>query len=151
MCTGYPRFGGRNSFSDPYGLGVNQSKPYANNYGYGKTGSTSPISDAERQWYIANGFSDPLKQVNDTTYKGHKFLGSSGRQAWVSPIYENTQYYQGVSPEARYLYNNAAAQAKAVSDASAKYAQERANRTNVRAGDAGVRYNYAGAALGIPG
>jgi hypothetical protein len=150
MCTGSR---GSNPFATL--LGVNRPSPYASNYGYGKTGSTSPISDAERQWYIANSFGDPLA-ITGATAATPASLSWSKLSGGNVPIYRkataaNPGYYRGVSPEARMLYTTAADRAKAVSDASAQYAQERVNSTSVRASDEGVRYNYAGAALGIPG
>ena len=131
--------------------------PYRNNYGYGEIvkDQPSPFGDAERQWYIDNGFGDPTQQIageKSTTgvYRPSPFKGS-GPNRIQRKVYATLPYYRGVSPEARMLYTTAADRAKAVSDASAQYAQERANSTSVRASDEGVRYNYAGAALGIPG
>jgi hypothetical protein len=56
-----------------------------------------------------------------------------------------------VSSEARYLYTTAADRAKSIQDASAQYAQEKANTSSLRVRDQGVTYNYAGNALAIPG
>jgi hypothetical protein len=136
--------------------------PYAGNYGSLAVGGKSPISDGERQWYIANGFGDP-NQVGGRTQgvqvgKGYLPLPSgstryNGRVALPGPITSvpGTGYYQGVSAEARYLYTTAAERAKSIQDASAQYAQEKANASNVRVRDQGVTYNYAGNALAIPG
>ena len=147
----------------PYGRG-NQSlavpapDPYSGNYGYRRVGSDPGISDGERQWYIANGLGDPLEQIERREATGQFYALAGLRDGKRVPdpffdprIYETNKYYRGVTPEARVLYNTAADRAKAVSDASAQYARERANSTSVRTGDQGVRYNYAGTALGIPG
>jgi hypothetical protein len=131
--------------------------PYSGNYGYRRVGSDPGISDGERQWYIANGLGDPLEQIERREATGEFYPaypltdGKRNIAPYDPRIFEMRKYYRGVTPEARVLYNTAADRAKAVSDASAQYARERANSTSVRTGDQGVRYNYAGTALGIPG
>ena len=131
----------------------NPSSRYANNYGFGSaTGPAPTFAAEERQWYVDNGFGDPLEKVQGepVAVDTMPYPNAVSRHGGITR-YAATQYYRGISPEARVLYNSAADRAKAIRDVSAQYAQERENRTNVRAGDAGVRYNYAGAALGIPG
>ena len=149
MCVGSSR--GRTTL----GIGQPQPSPYANNYGYGAVGGTSPISDGERQWYMANGFGDPLAITGATAATPGSFgfskLSGGNVPRYTKPTAANPGYYQGVSAEARYLYTTAAERAKSIQDASAQYAQEKANTSNVRVRDQGVTYNYAGNALAIPG
>jgi hypothetical protein len=145
MCVGSSR-------GSLLGIGKPAPSPYAKNYGYGAVGGTSPISDGERQWYMANGFGDPLAVTGATAAtQGRPAIGKPGALTRVRPQAANPGYYQGVSAEARYLYTTAAERAKSIQDASAQYAQEKANTSNVRARDQGVTYNYAGNALAIPG
>jgi hypothetical protein len=84
--------------------------PYANNYGYG----TAPpaVSEAERQWYISNGYGDPL--------------ATSG------------SYYKGVNTIARDRYLGAAAESEAVRQQTALYssAPKAAGGTMTYAGSA---------------
>ncbi len=150
MCVGSSQ---GNSFS-PFGrlLGVNQPSPYANNYGYAKAGGASSIDAGERQWYIDNGFGDPLATTGATPARKGGFWMTTGRNSsYIKPVAANPGYYKGVSAEARYLYTTAADRAKAIADASGEVAQQRANASNVRVRDQGVTYNYAGNALAIPG
>ena len=74
-------------------LGANQSSRYSKNYGYGSAGQASTMAKEERQWYIDQGFGDPTSVVGQRASTSGRFAspGSPG-------------YYQGVSPEARYLY-----------------------------------------------
>jgi hypothetical protein len=145
MCVGSPR-------GSVLGIGKPKPSPYANNYGYGSAGGKSAISSGERQWYMANGFGDPLKVTGATkATKGAPAFGKPGAPTRIRPQAANPGYYQGVSAEARYLYTTAAERAKSIQDASAQYAQEKANTSNVRVRDQGVTYNYAGNALAIPG
>jgi hypothetical protein len=145
MCVGSSR-------GSLLGIGKPKPSPYASNYGYGAAGGTSPISDGERQWYMANGFGDPLAVTGATqAIKGRPAIGKPGAGFQIRPQAASPGYYQGVSPEARMLYTTAADRAKSIQDASAQYAQEKANTSNVRVRDEGVTYNYAGNALAIPG
>jgi hypothetical protein len=147
MCVGSSR--GRTTL----GIGQPKASPYANNYGYG---AKSKFDEGERQWYMANGFGDPLKKVDSgqSTWTGEYRPGMGGprnNMPMRNKVFAPVQYYQGVSAEARYLYTTAAERAKSIQDASAQYAQEKANTSNVRVRDEGVTYNYAGNALAIPG
>lgn len=87
MCAGGAATAGK--------LGAAPVSPYASNYGYGAVGQASATAKEEQQWYINQGFGDPNKVINSSPTKN---LGRFGT------IPENAGYYQGVSPEARYLY-----------------------------------------------
>jgi hypothetical protein len=102
---------------------------------------------------MANGFGDPLAVTGATAATPGRVTprGGSALMSYIKPTAANPGYYQGVSAEARYMYTTAAERAKSIQDASAQYAQEKANTSNVRARDQGVTYNYAGNALAIPG
>lgn len=96
--------------------------PYAGNYGYGATAPT--YSEAERQWYIDNGYGDPLAMSNG--------------------------YYQGVTQDGRSAYLSAADYANQVAEASKRYSSGMVAASDGRAVGSGVTYTYAGDALGIP-
>jgi hypothetical protein len=65
---------------------------FSTNYGYGAVGQAPAMANEERQWYMDQGFGDPTKVVGKREGGGkYRIPGSAG-------------YYQGVSPEARYLY-----------------------------------------------
>ena len=74
-------------------MGANQTSQLSKNYGYGAVGQAPAMAKEERQWYIDQGFGDPTKVVGQRASTSGKFAspGSPG-------------FYQGVSPEARYLY-----------------------------------------------
>ena len=105
--------------------------PATKNYGYGAVGQAPAMAKEERQWYIDNGFGDPTKVVGQ-------------RSAVNSPRFSsaaNPGYYQGVTPEARYLYTQS-------SIPKTVYLQERAPSA---ATSLGVPANtrYAGKSLTI--
>lgn len=161
MCIG-------SSGSRYSGLGTapssSPSSPYASNYGYGLTSGESVFGEEERQWYIDNGFGDPNTSVevlpvqpSSSPYSPFGIYGYGGRpspymmartQAMRTQTPSN--YYRGVSPEARYMYLQAAQKAKDVASASAAF-NTGPIRSSTRSGaGTGVTYTYAGEALGIP-
>jgi hypothetical protein len=100
-------------------------------YGGGSAAQPSSIAKEERQWYIDNGFGDPLRVVGKTDpISSSRFnsAGSPGR-------------YVGVDPTARYLYTQS-------SIPKTVYLQERAPSA---ATSLGVPANtrYAGKSLTI--
>jgi hypothetical protein len=104
---------------------------FSTNYGYGAVGQAPVMAKEERQWYIDQGFGDPTKVVGQ-------------RSAVNSPRFSsaaNPGYYQGVTPEARYLYTQS-------SIPKTVYLQERAPSA---ATSLGVPANtrYAGKSLTI--
>jgi hypothetical protein len=111
-------------------MGADQTSQYSKNYGYGAVGQAPAMAKEERQWYIDQGFGDPTKVVTQRSgLYGGKVKGTS------------TDYYQGVTPEARYLYTQS-------SIPKTVYLQERAPSA---ATSLGVPANtrYAGKALTI--
>jgi hypothetical protein len=67
---------------------------FSTNYGYGAVGQAPAMAKEERQWYIDQGFGDPTKVVGQRNPSASSRFRSAGSPG----------YYQGVSPEARYLY-----------------------------------------------
>ena len=108
-------------------MGANQTSQYSKNYGYGAVGQAPVMAKEERQWYIDQGFGDPTKVVGQTA-NSRLSRASAG-------------YYQGVTPEARYLYTQS-------SIPKTVYLQERAPSA---ATSLGVPANtrYAGKSLTI--
>ena len=98
------------------------TSPYASNYGYGTT--APDYSEAERKWYMQNGYGDPLTMTNG--------------------------YYQGVTQDARNAYLAAASYADSVKQASQQYSSGLDIPSNRDSSGYGVTYTYAGDALGIP-
>jgi len=106
--------------------------PASKNYGYGAVGKAPVMAKEERQWYIDQGFGDPNAVTGSSPAKN---LGRFGSMP------ANAGYYQGVSPEARYLYTQS-------SIPKTVYLQERAPSA---ATSLGVPANtrYAGKSLTI--
>jgi hypothetical protein len=106
--------------------------PASKNYGYGAVGKAPVMAKEERQWYIDQGFGDPNAVTGSSPAKN---LGRFGNMP------ANAGYYQGVSPEARYLYTQS-------SIPKTVYLQERAPSA---ATSLGVPANtrYAGKSLTI--
>jgi hypothetical protein len=106
--------------------------PATKNYGYGAVGQAQAMAGEERQWYIDQGFGDPNAVIGSRPARN---LGRFGN----TPA--NAGYYQGVSPEARYLYTQS-------SMPKTVYLQERAPSA---ATSLGVPANtrYAGKSLTI--
>ena len=86
MCAG-------NTAAISQRLGMSQPSQNSSNYGYGSADKASVVSSEERQWYIDQGFGDPMSVAGQRASTSGRFAspGSPG-------------YYQGVSAEARYLY-----------------------------------------------
>jgi hypothetical protein len=82
MCAGSPA-----GFLQP-------ETKFSTNYGYGAVGKAPAMAKEERQWYKDQGFGDP------NTVVGKRQGAGGGRYG----IPSSAGYYQGVSPEARYLY-----------------------------------------------
>jgi hypothetical protein len=76
-------------------MGASQTSQYSKNYGYGAVGQAPAMAKEERQWYMDQGFGDPSAVIGSTPARD---LGKFGNKP------ANAGYYQGVTPEARYLY-----------------------------------------------
>ena len=107
---------------------------FSSNYGYGSADQASTMANEERQWYMDQGFGDPNKVVGQRE-------GGGGRGKFGLLSKPSAGYYQGVSPEARYLYTQS-------SIPKTVYLQERAPSA---ATSLGVPTNtrYAGKSLTI--
>ena len=76
-----------------------------NNYGAVTADQASPIAQDERQWYMDQGFGDPSEVLGKRRGQGQVTAGRNvmpARAAFAGS-------YRGVSPEARYLYQQSRA------------------------------------------
>lgn len=108
-------------------MGADQTSQYSKNYGYGAVGQAPVMAKEERQWYIDQGFGDPTKVVGQTP-NTRLSRASAG-------------FYQGVTPEARYLYTQS-------SIPKTVYLQERAPSATKSLG-VPANTRYAGKSLTI--
>ena len=113
-------------------LGGNQTSQYSKNYGYGAVGQAPVMAKEERQWYIDQGFGDPNAVTGSSPARN---LGRFGNKP------ANAGYYQGVTPEARYLYTQS-------SIPKTVYLQERAPSAATTLG-VPANTRYAGKSLTI--
>lgn len=70
---------------------------YSGNYGFGSAAESSAIPEQERQWYVSNKFGDPYEVDKPQETLNPLGMALSGRK-------ESAGSYKGVTPEARYLY-----------------------------------------------
>jgi len=75
------------------------------NYGRAPAGAPSPVAQEERQWYMDQGFGDPNEVIGA---RGAQPRMMSGRNQ-MPAVAASTGKYKGVSPEARYLYQQSRA------------------------------------------
>lgn len=71
-----------------------------NNYGFAPAGALSPVAEDERKWYMDQGFGDPNEVIGA---RGAQPRMMSGRNQ-MPAVAASAGKYKGVSPEARYLY-----------------------------------------------
>lgn len=76
-----------------------------NNYGFAPAGAPSPVAEDERKWYMDQGFGDP-NEVIGARRAGPAYV--SGKN-YMGATKANAGKYKGVSPEARYLYQQSLA------------------------------------------
>lgn len=82
--------------------GLNSS---AGNYGRTPAGAPSPVAEDERKWYIDQGFGDPNEVIGARRAQPKMFSGRNQMPA----VAASAGKYKGVSPEARYLYQQSLA------------------------------------------
>jgi hypothetical protein len=75
------------------------------NYGAVTADQASPVAQDERQWYIDQGFGDPNEVAGQRGAQPGVMVGRNYRPA--QPAFAGS--YRGVSPEARYLYQQSRA------------------------------------------
>jgi hypothetical protein len=88
------------------------------NYGAVTADQASPIAQDERQWYMDQGFGDPSEVLGKSQGQGQVTAGRNvmpARAAFAGS-------YRGVSPEARYLYQQSRAPKPAPAPAPAPVA-----------------------------
>ena len=76
-----------------------------NNYGFAPAGAPSPVAEDERKWYMDQGFGDPNEVIGRNKAQLETFSGRTR----MAPIPASAGKYKGVSPEARYLYQQSLA------------------------------------------
>jgi hypothetical protein len=141
MCTGSSS-GTKTFLSSPLSIFSKPVSPYASNYGYGAASGPSAITEDEREWYIGNGYGDPLATTGATAATSGRYVTSGRNTSYIEPTAANPGYYQGVGTEARNAYLRALADADVVRQQTALYSS--APKA------AGSTMTYAGSALGIP-
>ena len=76
-----------------------------NNYDSAPAGTTSPVSEDERKWYMDQGFGDPNEVIGKRQAQPKTFSGRNQMPA----VQASAGSYRGVSAEARYLYQQSLA------------------------------------------
>jgi hypothetical protein len=88
------------------------------NYGFASANAPSPVAQEERQWYIDQGFGDP----NEVVGRGDAMSALISRRNQALASVGAIGSYKGVSPEARYLYQQSRAPKPAPAPAPAPVA-----------------------------
>jgi len=81
------------------------TNPRNSSYGSAPAGAPSPIAEDERKWYMDQGFGDPNEVYGARQAQPRMLYGKNQMPA----VQASAGSYRGVSPEARYLYQQSRA------------------------------------------
>ena len=88
-------------------MGMQGVRTLRDNFGSAPAGATSPVAEDERKWYMDQGFGDPNEVIGKREAQ-YQYRVMSGRSQ-MPAVAASAGKYKGVSPEARYLYQQSLA------------------------------------------
>jgi len=88
-------------------MGMQGVRTLRDNFDSALAGATSPVAEDERKWYMDQGFGDPNEVIGKREAQ-YQYRMMSGRSQ-MPAVAASAGKYKGVSPEARYLYQQSRA------------------------------------------